>query len=98
HRVLPSFPPRRSSDLPGPGRCARAARRRPACNERVDAETEAKSVLSPARQPRTVIVLLGIGFLAGVITAISPCVLPVLPILLARSEEHTSELQSPDHL
>jgi len=30
-----------------------------------------------------VIVLLGIGFLAGVITAISPCVLPVLPILVA---------------
>lgn len=28
------------------------------------------------------IVLFGIGFLAGVITAISPCVLPVLPILL----------------
>src|ERR671924_1284576 len=28
-------------------------------------------------------VLLGIAFLAGVITAISPCVLPVLPILLA---------------
>ena len=27
--------------------------------------------------------LLGIAFLAGVITAISPCVLPVLPILLA---------------
>jgi cytochrome c biogenesis protein CcdA/thiol-disulfide isomerase/thioredoxin len=27
--------------------------------------------------------LLGIGFLAGVVTAISPCVLPVLPILLA---------------
>ena len=27
--------------------------------------------------------LLAIGFLAGVITAISPCVLPVLPILLA---------------
>ena len=31
------------------------------------------------------VVLLGIGFLAGVITAISPCVLPVLPILLAGS-------------
>jgi cytochrome c biogenesis protein CcdA/thiol-disulfide isomerase/thioredoxin len=30
-----------------------------------------------------VIVLLGIGFLAGVVTAISPCVLPVLPVLLA---------------
>jgi len=30
-----------------------------------------------------VIVLLGIGFLAGLVTAISPCVLPVLPILLA---------------
>src|SRR5881394_740430 len=30
-------------------------------------------------------VLVGIGFLAGVITAISPCVLPVLPIILAGS-------------
>jgi cytochrome c biogenesis protein CcdA/thiol-disulfide isomerase/thioredoxin len=30
-----------------------------------------------------VAVLLGIAFLAGLITAISPCVLPVLPILLA---------------
>ena len=29
------------------------------------------------------LVLLGIGFLAGIITALSPCVLPVLPILLA---------------
>jgi cytochrome c biogenesis protein CcdA len=29
------------------------------------------------------VVLLGIGFVAGVITAVSPCVLPVLPILLA---------------
>src|SRR6266849_4998795 len=29
------------------------------------------------------IVLLGIGFLAGVITAVSPCILPVLPIVLA---------------
>jgi cytochrome c biogenesis protein CcdA/thiol-disulfide isomerase/thioredoxin len=28
-------------------------------------------------------VLLGIGFLAGVITAVSPCILPVLPIVLA---------------
>jgi cytochrome c biogenesis protein CcdA/thiol-disulfide isomerase/thioredoxin len=28
-------------------------------------------------------VLIGIGFLAGIVTAISPCVLPVLPILLA---------------
>jgi cytochrome c biogenesis protein CcdA/thiol-disulfide isomerase/thioredoxin len=30
-----------------------------------------------------VVLLLGIGFLAGVITAVSPCVLPVLPIVLA---------------
>jgi cytochrome c biogenesis protein CcdA/thiol-disulfide isomerase/thioredoxin len=30
-----------------------------------------------------VLVLLGIAFLAGLITAISPCILPVLPILLA---------------
>src|SRR5881398_724888 len=29
------------------------------------------------------LILLGIGFLAGVVTAISPCVLPVLPVLLA---------------
>src|SRR2546427_9138015 len=29
------------------------------------------------------VVLLGIGFLAGVITAVSPCVRPVLPIILA---------------
>src|SRR5215216_5770675 len=29
------------------------------------------------------LVLLGIGLLAGIVTAISPCVLPVLPILLA---------------
>jgi cytochrome c biogenesis protein CcdA/thiol-disulfide isomerase/thioredoxin len=29
------------------------------------------------------LVLLGIGLLAGVVTAVSPCVLPVLPILLA---------------
>jgi cytochrome c biogenesis protein CcdA/thiol-disulfide isomerase/thioredoxin len=31
------------------------------------------------------IVLLGIGFVAGLITALSPCVLPVLPVLLAGS-------------
>ena len=31
------------------------------------------------------LVLLGIAFIAGIITAISPCVLPVLPILLAGS-------------
>src|SRR5439155_11315110 len=29
------------------------------------------------------LVLLAIGFAAGVITAVSPCVLPVLPIVLA---------------
>ena len=29
------------------------------------------------------LLLLGIGFVAGVITAVSPCVLPVLPIVLA---------------
>src|ERR671933_172926 len=31
------------------------------------------------------VILLGIGLLAGVITAVSPCVLPVLPIVLAGS-------------
>ena len=29
------------------------------------------------------LLLLAIGFAAGVVTAMSPCVLPVLPILLA---------------
>src|SRR5215216_5465558 len=29
------------------------------------------------------LILLAIGFLAGVVTAVSPCVLPVLPIVLA---------------
>src|SRR5262249_2916075 len=39
--------------------------------------------------PSGVLVLLVIAFLAGVITAISPCVLPVLPILLAGSAAST---------
>jgi cytochrome c biogenesis protein CcdA len=30
-----------------------------------------------------VLILLGVAFLAGIVTAISPCVFPVLPILLA---------------
>jgi cytochrome c biogenesis protein CcdA/thiol-disulfide isomerase/thioredoxin len=38
-----------------------------------------------ASYPSKVLVLLGIAFVAGLITAISPCVLPVLPILLAGS-------------
>ena len=29
------------------------------------------------------LLLLGVAFVAGVVTAISPCVLPVLPIVLA---------------
>jgi cytochrome c biogenesis protein CcdA/thiol-disulfide isomerase/thioredoxin len=36
-----------------------------------------------ARYAQGVLVLVGIGLLAGLVTAISPCVLPVLPILLA---------------
>jgi cytochrome c biogenesis protein CcdA/thiol-disulfide isomerase/thioredoxin len=39
-------------------------------------------VRNPEREP-TMILLLAIAFLAGVITAVSPCVLPVLPIVLA---------------
>ena len=31
------------------------------------------------------VILIGIAFLAGVITAVSPCVLPVLPVLFAGS-------------
>jgi cytochrome c biogenesis protein CcdA/thiol-disulfide isomerase/thioredoxin len=36
-----------------------------------------------------VLILLGIAFLAGLITALSPCVLPVLPLLLAGSATST---------
>jgi cytochrome c biogenesis protein CcdA/thiol-disulfide isomerase/thioredoxin len=37
-----------------------------------------------------VLVLIGIGFAAGLITAISPCVLPVLPIVLAGGATSTT--------
>ena len=39
------------------------------------------------------LLLLGIAFLAGVITAISPCVLPVLPILLAGGASSANRLR-----
>jgi cytochrome c biogenesis protein CcdA/thiol-disulfide isomerase/thioredoxin len=39
------------------------------------------------------VLLLVIGFLAGVVTAISPCVLPVLPILLASGASGRSPLR-----
>ncbi|HEY6962544.1 MAG TPA: cytochrome c biogenesis protein DipZ [Gaiellaceae bacterium] len=38
-------------------------------------------------------VLLGIGLLAGVVTAISPCILPVLPVLLAGGASGRRPLQ-----
>jgi cytochrome c biogenesis protein CcdA/thiol-disulfide isomerase/thioredoxin len=37
-----------------------------------------------------VLVLLGVAFVAGVITSLSPCVLPVLPIILAGSASSTN--------
>ena len=74
--------PRRGRSRRAPHRpSSRAAR---ACNATRREPRLRKRCL--ARHPATlerVIVLLGIGFLAGVVTAISPCVLPVLPILLA---------------
>src|SRR5205809_4970961 len=36
------------------------------------------------------VLLLGIAFVAGLITAVSPCVLPVLPVLLAGSAGGTA--------
>jgi cytochrome c biogenesis protein CcdA/thiol-disulfide isomerase/thioredoxin len=39
------------------------------------------------------VLLLGIGLLAGIVTAISPCVLPVLPILLAGGASGRSPLR-----
>src|SRR5207249_9332648 len=39
------------------------------------------------------LLLLGIAFLAGLITAISPCVLPVLPILLAGGASSTNRMR-----
>jgi len=37
-----------------------------------------------------VLILLGVAFVAGVITSLSPCVLPVLPIILAGSASSTN--------
>jgi cytochrome c biogenesis protein CcdA/thiol-disulfide isomerase/thioredoxin len=42
-----------------------------------------------------VVVLLGIAFLAGIVTALSPCVLPVLPILLAGGAASTGHRLRP---
>jgi cytochrome c biogenesis protein CcdA/thiol-disulfide isomerase/thioredoxin len=39
------------------------------------------------------LLLLGIAFLAGIITAISPCVLPVLPVLLAGGASDASRMR-----
>ena len=39
------------------------------------------------------LILLGVAFVAGIVTAISPCVLPVLPILLAGGATSTSRLR-----
>ena len=36
------------------------------------------------------LILLGVAFVAGVITSLSPCVLPVLPIILAGSASSTN--------
>src|SRR5579862_834672 len=44
--------------------------------------TTAVSAASP-QSVGSVLILLGIGFVAGIIAAVSPCVLPVLPIVLA---------------
>ena len=49
------------------------------------------------------LLLLAIGFVAGVVTALSPCVLPVLPIVLAGgatvfTEEEFGLTPSPDWL
>ena len=61
---------------------ARTARRRPKRRP-----PSSRSPPQPSNSPRypagAMLLLLGIGFLAGIITALSPCVLPVLPILLA---------------
>ena len=35
------------------------------------------------------LILLGVAFVAGVITSLSPCVLPVLPLILAGSASST---------
>ena len=37
-----------------------------------------------------VLILLGVAFVAGVITSLSPCVLPVLPLILAGSASSTN--------
>ena len=39
--------------------------------------------LPPSSEDLYVLILIAIGFVAGIVTALSPCVLPVLPIVLA---------------
>src|SRR5687768_9221878 len=39
--------------------------------------------LPPNSEESSVLILIAIGFVAGIVTALSPCVLPVLPIVLA---------------
>ncbi len=63
---------------PGPGMSPTVSSRSPGQT----GATPTAAVASP-QSPGGILILLGIGFIAGIIAAVSPCVLPVLPIVLA---------------
>src|SRR5207244_12124456 len=97
HIALPPFPTRRSSDLLGvPERVAVVAR----AGETLGADRPALG--SGARLEHLEEVeahgLLQLGISLDLDVSAVPEVVEELPLLLERSEEHTSELQSPDHL
>ena len=66
--------PKRAAPPPQAGRGRRRRRAR-----RARGRTDALRVAKVLR----VLILIAIGFVAGIVTALSPCVLPVLPIVLA---------------
>ncbi len=82
--LLAAYPATASSPpntiKPGPGMAPPVSSGGPTPSGRTGAAT------TSAAKPQSVggvLVLLGIGFVAGIIAALSPCVLPVLPIVLA---------------
>src|SRR5207244_8630636 len=87
HSDFPSFPTRRSSDLLKPASSRAAVWCSPTTITRPDARPTRDARWTPCR--RTIRLLPTCGF-------VSRC--SISPTVTGRSEEHTSELQSPDHL
>ena len=64
-------------------RSAVAGRRKPAGGRAPRTAQPPPNRRRPSSEGPSMLLLLAIGFVAGIVTALSPCVLPVLPIVLA---------------